>query len=965
MTLLALVGAALAPALYQMGRRPVLRRLAIRELLRRRGETALVIAGSLLGTAIITGSFIVGDTLDSSIRQTAVTQLGPVDELIALVESDEAREIKERIVALDDPRVDGVTSVLTAPASIFVRSRPPRAEPRAQLLELDFGEGRSFGGDPDATGIEGPDPGEGEAVVTSDLAEVLEVEPGDEVTASLYGSELRLEVARVLPRLGLAGFSTADSSTSPNAFVAPGTISGLAGSRAAPGAGSRATPGVAPPVTQILISNEGDVFGGAELTDEVVPFLEETLGEEVRAEVEPIKERTLQFAATFGDSFSELFVGIGAFAIIAGILLLVQIFVMLAEERKSQLGMLRAVGLRRSDLVRTFYIQGAIHALASAILGTVLGIGVGWAIVRVAAPIFGTGDFSLDLLFDLEPASLVTGFSIGILISLATVFLTSLRISRINIIMAIRDLQEPKRLGTRLRTLILGILVAIGGAASFFTGLASDDAWAGVLLGPPLVAFGLLPSLGKLVGRRPATIVVALFTLAWGVVADSATGGKAFGSGDIFAFVLQGVILNVAAVVLLSQIQENVAALLSRITGRSLAVRLGLSYPLARRFRTGLTLGMFSLVIFTMVFISVLSNVFGGQIENTLKREAGGFDILAHSVPSDAPSATALEGVEGVDEVSVVATAVGFFSQAEAVGGDPDPWPVSGIDESFARTGPPELEEIPSAMGSDREAWRALLRDPSKMVVPQFFLQNDPAGPAESGIEIGDSIRLTDPLTGRSVEREVLALSASTEFSLAQAYMSRSSVEEAFGEHAAPARFFIKTSEDAAPAEIAEILQGRFLEKGLEARTFRSIVEETQAQSVQFLRLMQGYLALGLLVGIAGIGVVMVRAVRERRRQVGVLRALGFLPAMVRRAFLLESAFTALEGLLVGTALALVTAYQLIQSGEFGQGIDFTIPWPDITLLLATAALASLLATAWPAQQASKIAPAVALRIAD
>ena len=44
----------------------------------------------------------------------------------------------------------------------------------------------------------------------------------------------------------------------------------------------------------------------------------------------------------------------------------------------------------------------------------------------------------------------------------------------------------------------------------------------------------------------------------------------------------------------------------------------------------------------------------------------------------------------------------------------------------------------------------------------------------------------------------------------------------------------------------------------------------------------------------------MVRAVRDRRRQVGVLRALGFVPNQVRRAFVLESGFVALEGILIG-----------------------------------------------------------------
>jgi putative ABC transport system permease protein len=109
----------------------------------------------------------------------------------------------------------------------------------------------------------------------------------------------------------------------------------------------------------------------------------------------------------------------------------------------------------------------------------------------------------------------------------------------------------------------------------------------------------------------------------------------------------------------------------------------------------------------------------------------------------------------------------------------------------------------------------------------------------------------------------------------------------------------------------------------------------------------------------------MVRAVRERRHAVGVLRSLGFQSRQVRMAFLLESGFIAIEGILVGTILALITSKQLVATGQFGKGVVFTIPWGQIGILVAIAFVASLIATVWPAQQASQIAPAVALRIAD
>jgi len=109
----------------------------------------------------------------------------------------------------------------------------------------------------------------------------------------------------------------------------------------------------------------------------------------------------------------------------------------------------------------------------------------------------------------------------------------------------------------------------------------------------------------------------------------------------------------------------------------------------------------------------------------------------------------------------------------------------------------------------------------------------------------------------------------------------------------------------------------------------------------------------------------MVRAVRERRRQVGVLRSLGFPARSVRRAFVVESAFVALEGIAIGTVLANVTAWRLVSNETFGAELAFEVPWLQLALLVLGTFAASMLATIAPAQQASRIRPAVALRITD
>ena len=232
-------------------------------------------------------------------------------------------------------------------------------------------------------------------------------------------------------------------------------------------------------------------------------------------------------------------------------------------------------------------------------------------------------------------------------------------------------------------------------------------------------------------------------------------------------------------------------------------------------------------------------------------------------------------------------------------------------------------------------------------------------------MEPGDSVAMIDPVTNESTQREVIAtLGEDTTF--LGVIMSRSSLESALGDRVAPTRFFVQTdTSENESRRIAAVIQGRFVANGAEADTFMELTEEFQQLNLQFFRLMQGYLALGLVVGIAGLGVLMIRAVRERRREIGVLRSLGFLAPRVRRAFLLESGFVALEGILVGSVLALITSAQLVSTGEFGEGIEFLIPWGQVVVVCGSALAASLLATAWPAQQASAVPPAVALRVAE
>src|SRR5438034_11754721 len=122
---------------------------------------------------------------------------------------------------------------------------------------------------------------------------------------------------------------------------------------------------------------------------------------------------------------------------------------------------------------------------------------------------------------------------------------------------------------------------------------------------------------------------------------------------------------------------------------------------------------------------------------------------------------------------------------------------------------------------------------------------------------------------------------------------------------------------------------------------------------------MQGFMALGLLVGVAALGVISTRAVVERRQQIGVLRAIGYQRGMVASSFLIESSFVALLGILVGVVLGLILSYNLVQfQAQNNPNVHFDVPWLQIGGIVLVAYVISLISTVLPARNAANIYPA-------
>ena len=74
-------------------RNPVMFKLGLRNVPRRKSQTALIIVGIMMSTLIMAAAFGTGDSITYSIRKNAIDALGTIDEIIVSARADESDTI--------------------------------------------------------------------------------------------------------------------------------------------------------------------------------------------------------------------------------------------------------------------------------------------------------------------------------------------------------------------------------------------------------------------------------------------------------------------------------------------------------------------------------------------------------------------------------------------------------------------------------------------------------------------------------------------------------------------------------------------------------------------------------------------------------------------------------------------------------------------------------------------------------
>ena len=174
--------------------------------------------------------------------------------------------------------------------------------------------------------------------------------------------------------------------------------------------------------------------------------------------------------------------------------------------------------------------------------------------------------------------------------------------------------------------------------------------------------------------------------------------------------------------------------------------------------------------------------------------------------------------------------------------------------------------------------------------------------------------------------------------------------------------YVVKLADSAQAVATAQDMQSIMLPYGLKADSIEQQIQDDQEENRGFFTLLQSFMGLGLIVGIAAIGVISFRNVIERRTD---RRAAGdrFPEGMVSWSFLIEAGFIVGVGSLRYGAGHRAGAESADQRRDCRSGRDQLRGAVECgRRVLALAVVASLITTWLPARQAASIAPAEALR---
>jgi len=597
-------------------------------------------------------------------------------------------------------------------------------------------------------------------------------------------------------------------------------------------------------------------------------------------------------AAQGTTDFGEYFLYFSFFLVVSALLLAYLFFAVGLEQRTTEVGVLAAMGFSATAIRRVFIREGAILAAIGAVVGTIAAVGYS-ALILYGLRTWWVGAVgTTDLELHVDPIWLVAGVAGALATGLIALWLGVRAMSR-------RSARALLKGDAATPTARASAAVRIAAIALFIIGAA--------LLGAALSG-----------------------------AMDSTAGF--FGAGG--AWLVGGLC---AASILLRRRRS------SSTMGRGLRAMfaLGVRHSSVRPARSVLSLALIAFASFVLVSVGAFKKDVSASA-NELSSGTGGFALMAESVAPlmhdpNAPDGQDALGFERGDAI-MSSTAITRFRLR--------PGDETSCLTLYRPTNPRIIAPEPRFFDRPRFSFAAsMAATPEERANPWLLLNRTFDDGAIATVAdqttlmyvlhlgVGDDFTFTPE--GHPPVRLRIVGALADSFLQSELIVGEPAFVRLFPRHEGYRVWMIESPPDQY-ASVTTHLEDRLSDYGVDVSDTHQRWAAYHEVENTYLATFQALGSLGLLLGTVGLGAVLARNVLERRREIGLLRAVGFSPANIRSMVLSEAMALVFGGLLLGAGCALVAITPALR--DRAQSLPLASLGGLLVAVIVTGALASLVA---------------------
>jgi putative ABC transport system permease protein len=601
-------------------------------------------------------------------------------------------------------------------------------------------------------------------------------------------------------------------------------------------------------------------------------------------QVDPPSGRGQQFEA-MTSAYSTMVAISSVLALFIGMFIIYNSFSIAVTQRRSEIGILRALGATRRQIRWLFLVESAVTGLAGSLGGLAFGLiiarGIAASIGDLISDVYGVAQRADEVAA--SPALLALALVIGIVTSIVAAFIPAREAARVDPVQALQKgkFQLLSEGESRIRAALASVLGLLS-ILCLFAGESRVVFYAGYALAI-VVALLLGPLLSLFLSRLLRPVLKWLRPVEGSLAADSLIQAPHRTSASVAALML------------------------------SLALVVAFA---------GMARASYSAIIDWM----------DGALNPDLF-VLPSQDIVIRTVRFPSEMAAEVAAVPGVERVQMVRNARVVFRETPVM-------IVASDVASLAETAPqPPVEGDATDMYRRSAAGQGVIVSDNLAQLKRLRLGEIVEIPAPHG-----TVRL--PIAGIVVDYSDQQGSILMDRSVFERYWNDDTVN-VFRVYLEPRADMLEVKR-----QILERYAGKrqvfVLTNGeLKAYILRITDQWFALTSVQ--------IAVAVLVAILGIVNTLTVSITDRRREIGVLKAVGGLHGQIRRTIWMEALSIGSLGLILGFALGAVNLYyilQIVHNDIAGMRLDYQFPVSVALALVPTLLTAAFVAAIWPAESA-------------